>query len=76
VPLGSAAAIPAESAIADTIVISFFMFLPPNVAERLLLARFKKMFLPAVTNRQTQIGLLIDMKNLIHHRFEGLHPAI
>jgi hypothetical protein len=50
------------------------MFLPPNVAERLLRSRFDKMFLPALTNRQTQIGLLIDVKNLIHHRFLGVHP--
>ena len=32
-------------------------------------SRFNKMFLPAVTNRQTQIGLLMDMKNLIYDRF-------
>jgi len=50
------------------------MFVPPNVAERLLHARFNNMFLPTVTNRQTQIDLLIDIKNLIHHRFENVPP--
>jgi hypothetical protein len=72
VPLGSAAASPVDSAIADAMVTSFFMCLPPNVAERFSRSRFDKMFLPTVTNRQTQIGLLIDMKKLIHHRFDGL----